>query len=318
MKKISKIMSLISALCIINSMFCVNISAAPTYYPYDAVVREMLDKGMSHTEIIEQLLENGNEKMRFKVSISPEIKVISRDCEAEFQIGNEKILIVTKDSNTFTEVVDGLTNSGELYELIATPSEVLNLNKLGAFTHMEVALNLTPFEQKLKDIKILRKQLDEADYEVQLCISLADGEKIEDYITDDTTYIEYEMFAPNSYYLRATPDILQKDIDIYENEIRNNADNVFNSKIKGMSVNSVEPLIPHTHLYEEMIGDINFDGKADLTDLSELSLALIGDKELTKSQQILADVDGDGAVKLADLAKFRQYLSKVISSLDNN
>jgi len=63
------------------------------------------------------------------------------------------------------------------------------------------------------------------------------------------------------------------------------------------------------------LGDINFDGKTDITDLSELSLALVGDKELTEAQQKAADVDGDGTVKLADLAKFRQFLSKQISSL---
>ena len=66
---------------------------------------------------------------------------------------------------------------------------------------------------------------------------------------------------------------------------------------------------------DALYGDLNADGKTDLTDLSELSLALVGDKVLTESQQKAADVDGDGAVKLADLAKFRQYLSKVISSL---
>jgi len=62
-------------------------------------------------------------------------------------------------------------------------------------------------------------------------------------------------------------------------------------------------------------GDINFDGKVDISDLTELSLALIGDKELTKMQQKAADVDGDGRNTLADLAKYRQYISKVISTL---
>lgn len=63
------------------------------------------------------------------------------------------------------------------------------------------------------------------------------------------------------------------------------------------------------------VGDINGDGKADLTDLSELSLFLIKDKDLTVEQQAAADVDRDSSVMLADLAKFRQYLSKQISSL---
>ena len=69
----------------------------------------------------------------------------------------------------------------------------------------------------------------------------------------------------------------------------------------------------HAEKYE--LGDIDGNGIIDLTDLSELSLALVGDKELTESQRKAADVDSDGAVKLADLAKFRQFLSKQISSL---
>ena len=66
---------------------------------------------------------------------------------------------------------------------------------------------------------------------------------------------------------------------------------------------------------ENLAGDINSDGKADLTDLTELSLYLIGDKNLTERQLLAADVDGDGEVKLTDLAKFRQYLSKKTESL---
>ncbi len=64
-------------------------------------------------------------------------------------------------------------------------------------------------------------------------------------------------------------------------------------------------------------GDINPDGIIDITDLSVLSFSLIGDKELTPSQQKAADVDDDSAVTLADLAKLRQYLSKKIVSLDD-
>ncbi len=62
-------------------------------------------------------------------------------------------------------------------------------------------------------------------------------------------------------------------------------------------------------------GDLNSDRVADLADLSELSLALIGDVKLTETQKRAADVDKDGEVTLADLAKLRQYLSKQIESL---
>ena len=61
-------------------------------------------------------------------------------------------------------------------------------------------------------------------------------------------------------------------------------------------------------------GDINNDLNIDVTDLSELSLALIGDRKLSETQQKAADVDKDGKVTLSDLARMRQYLSKVITS----
>jgi hypothetical protein len=69
-------------------------------------------------------------------------------------------------------------------------------------------------------------------------------------------------------------------------------------------------------LYSDNIvtGDIDLNGKIDVTDITELSLALLGDKELTKNQQRAADIDGDGAVTLADLARLQQYLSKKITS----
>ena len=61
-------------------------------------------------------------------------------------------------------------------------------------------------------------------------------------------------------------------------------------------------------------GDIDGSGKIDVTDLTELSLYLLGDRELTENQQKSADVDSDGAVTLADLARLQQYLSKKITS----
>lgn len=64
-------------------------------------------------------------------------------------------------------------------------------------------------------------------------------------------------------------------------------------------------------------GDIYSDGRIDLSDLTILSLFLIGDTDLEDSQKKAADVDGDGEITLADLAMLRQYLSKKIDSLGN-
>ena len=62
-------------------------------------------------------------------------------------------------------------------------------------------------------------------------------------------------------------------------------------------------------------GDVNVDSTIDVTDLTALSLALLGDMDLTADQQKAADLDGDGAVTLADLARLQQYLSKKIDKL---
>ncbi|MBP1564393.1 MAG: cellulosome protein dockerin type I [Oscillospiraceae bacterium] len=61
---------------------------------------------------------------------------------------------------------------------------------------------------------------------------------------------------------------------------------------------------------EEKYGDINSDGKIDITDLTWLSLHLIGDKKFDDTQLKYADVMYDGKVDLADLAHFKQYISK--------
>ena len=62
-------------------------------------------------------------------------------------------------------------------------------------------------------------------------------------------------------------------------------------------------------------GDLTGEGTIDITDLSTLSLALIGDMVLTGDQKTAADIDGDGEMTLADLAKLRQFLSRKIDSL---
>ncbi len=70
-----------------------------------------------------------------------------------------------------------------------------------------------------------------------------------------------------------------------------------------------------TTTYESLTGDINFDGVVDTTDLTTISLALIGDQKFAPLQDELSDVDGDAKVTIADLARLQQYLSKKIDKL---
>ncbi|MBE6841814.1 MAG: hypothetical protein E7510_03155 [Ruminococcus sp.] len=65
-----------------------------------------------------------------------------------------------------------------------------------------------------------------------------------------------------------------------------------------------------TKTQQLMYGDINGDGARDLTDLSLLSLHLVGDQDFTDEQVALADVMYDGKVNIADLAHFKQYINK--------
>ena len=62
-------------------------------------------------------------------------------------------------------------------------------------------------------------------------------------------------------------------------------------------------------------GDIDLSGEVDLTDLSVLSLYVLGETELKPEQLKNADVDGNGEIKVTDIATLKQYVSKKINSL---
>jgi len=88
-----------------------------------------------------------------------------------------------------------------------------------------------------------------------------------------------------------------------------------------LSENNIEPSLISFKVLEGGVvasvntGDVDLNGTIDVTDLTELSLALVGDKELAADQKLAADIDGDGTVSIADLARLQQYLSKKIDKL---
>ena len=57
-------------------------------------------------------------------------------------------------------------------------------------------------------------------------------------------------------------------------------------------------------------GDLDDSGVVDLTDLSILSQVLLGDMDATEEINKAADVDVNGKVNLADLARLKRYISK--------
>lgn len=64
-----------------------------------------------------------------------------------------------------------------------------------------------------------------------------------------------------------------------------------------------------------LTGDVNCDGKVDVTDITVLAVALVDNVTLDSQAAANADTDRNGTVHLADLAKLRQYISKQINEL---
>ncbi len=64
-------------------------------------------------------------------------------------------------------------------------------------------------------------------------------------------------------------------------------------------------------------GDLNDDHVTDLTDLSYLSLYLLGETEFDDILTESADIDANGIVDIADLAYYKQYVCKDTAALSN-
>ena len=123
------------------------------------------------------------------------------------------------------------------------------------------------------------------------------------YEENDFVHVEFRKTSANEPYFDTTA--ISEDFDQFFKENNIDSSLVVIEFLEGTSIIS----------NAEKLGDINLNGTIDVTDLTELSLVLIGDKELSVEGQKAADVDGDGAVTLADLARLQQYISKKIDSL---
>ena len=61
-----------------------------------------------------------------------------------------------------------------------------------------------------------------------------------------------------------------------------------------------------------LIPDYNGDNVTDLTDLTELSLYLLGDKSFDEYEIMQVDVNNDGKVNIADLPTLKMMITKGI------
>ena len=69
---------------------------------------------------------------------------------------------------------------------------------------------------------------------------------------------------------------------------------------------------------EYVLGDVNSDGKKDISDLRVILRAVCGKVELTEQQKLAADVEKDSAdeVNISDLRKMLRFICGKIESLE--
>lgn len=78
---------------------------------------------------------------------------------------------------------------------------------------------------------------------------------------------------------------------------------------------TTDPTKTTTEPTTTLLGDVDCDGKVDITDITTLAISLVDKKPVTGQAAINADVDKDGSVALTDLARIKQFVSKVIDKL---
>jgi hypothetical protein len=78
---------------------------------------------------------------------------------------------------------------------------------------------------------------------------------------------------------------------------------------------TADPTKSTTEPTTTLLGDVDCDGKVDITDITTLAISLVDKKPVTGQAAINADVDKDGSVALTDLARIKQFVSKVIDKL---
>ncbi len=78
---------------------------------------------------------------------------------------------------------------------------------------------------------------------------------------------------------------------------------------------TTDPTKTTTEPTTTLLGDVDCDGKVDITDITTLAISLVDKKPVTGQAAINADVDKDGSVALTDLARIKQFVSNVIEKL---
>ena len=113
----------------------------------------------------------------------------------------------------------------------------------------------------------------------------------DDCAEDNNFSISYDVVAGETYILGCR---------MYSSSVCGNFDVVFN----------FEP-----DMSSAIIGDVDFNGKADIKDATLIQMYISTIKDLNNYQLTVADVNGDGEVTVADTTLIQKYLAGLVTSL---
>ena len=73
--------------------------------------------------------------------------------------------------------------------------------------------------------------------------------------------------------------------------------------------------LPYYHAYELLAGDVNSDGKVDISDATAIQRYLTRMVTLTTAERNAADTNGDGTISISDATQIQKYLAQIVTRL---
>ncbi len=263
----------------------------------DERIKQLEDSGLGISEILNQLAEDGTwgeVAVKLKVKSGEEIPKLKEYHYIQQYWEDDVYVIGTAPKDLIDYVSLDIVENAEFY-FTSTSSTGLRAEK----------------------VKQYRWLLKNGEYteDTFVFLEFPDDFDINEVLLPNSEVFETGKIGKNAfYYIHASKEVMFQYIDWFENYEGEDLKAFFIER-PGVMVSSDDGnyTVNDSDLY--LLGDIISDDIIDVSDLTELSLALIGDNMLTEVQQKAADIDGDEAVTLADLARLQQYLSKKIDSL---
>ena len=161
--------------------------------------------------------------------------------------------------------------------------------------HIDGIPEAVPYSEEEAEVFYYTKEVDCTDE--YLIIVCTEEEPV--YKTENGEEVSFNAIDFGMYTVYYTDCIFDGDI-VLEGNYKKSVYNIKDRSIVSRSAGFED--------YES--GDIDGTGVTDLTDLSYLSLYLLGEREFTADQMLAADVTGDGEVDIRDLATLKQYICK--------